>query len=84
MKILKKVKKALEKIMKTASMSLEIETGCYIYEPVMPTPIDDGQTGITLTGTDFMEFGTILELCDSLTYSSATRNRNGGHNEKAS
>jgi hypothetical protein len=29
MKIFDKVKKALEKIMKTASMSLEVETGCY-------------------------------------------------------
>lgn len=70
--------------MKNASMSLEVETGCYICESVMSTQIDDGQTGITLTGTDFMEFVTIIELCDSLTYSSATRNRNGDHNEKVS
>jgi hypothetical protein len=74
MKILKKAKKVLEKIMKTASMSLEVETGCYICEPVMPTPSDDGQTGITLTGTDFIGYGTAIELCDSPTYQSATRN----------
>jgi hypothetical protein len=38
MKIFDKVKKALEKIMKTASMSLEVETGCYVCGPVIPTP----------------------------------------------
>jgi hypothetical protein len=84
MKIFDKAKKVLEKIMKTASMSLEVETGCYVCGPVIPTPIDDGQTGITLTGADFMGSGTTIELCDSPTYSSAKRNRNGGHNEKAS
>jgi len=34
MKILNKVKKALKEIMKTASMSLEVETGCYVCVPV--------------------------------------------------
>jgi hypothetical protein len=38
MKIFDKVKKALEKIMKTASISLEVETGCYVCVPVIPTP----------------------------------------------
>jgi hypothetical protein len=50
----------------------------YGYEP--PTIISsdssiiqDGQVGITLTGTDFMGSGATIELCDSLIYSSATK-----------
>jgi hypothetical protein len=35
--------------------------------------IQDGQTGITLTGTDFMDDGIALELCDGPIYSTATK-----------
>jgi hypothetical protein len=35
--------------------------------------IRDGQTGVTLSGTDFMNSGAKLELCDGPVYTSATK-----------
>jgi hypothetical protein len=37
------------------------------------TLIQDGQAGIELTGTDFMDSGATLELCDGPVYATATK-----------
>lgn len=61
---------------KTDGRVLPVEA--YGWEPPTISSINyseifDGQTGVILSGTDFMNTGTIIELCDGPIYSSANK-----------
>jgi hypothetical protein len=50
----------------------------YGWEPpvissISDSDIQDGQTGVTIGGTDFMDSGATLELCDGPVYATATK-----------